>query len=125
MTEAEFLDTVAEQLGILAAGQTLASEDGALIRRRAVATFARLAREELTTAASTNDIPDAQALALADIVALECAIPFGLSGQLNELAAAARAARDSIRLVVSERPHRETLAVTPWWGPRHGRWSGV
>ena len=69
MTEAEFVDTVAENIGIAAAGQSLDADSAAIIRRRMAAVFARLAREELTTVANTDDIPDAQALALADIVA--------------------------------------------------------
>lgn len=127
MTSADFTTTVAENLGILGAGQSLSNEDAQVIRRRMEAVFARLAREELTTVANTNDIPAAQSLALADIVALECAVAFGISGgKLNELAGAARAARDSIRMVVSERPHRETLAVPRWWGPnRSGYYNGT
>lgn len=127
MTEANFIDTVAENIGILAAGQSLAAEDAAIIRRRMEAVFARLAREELTTVANTDDIPDAQALALADIVAVECAIPFGITGQaLNDLAGAARVARDSIRMVTSERPTSDVLTVPRWWGPtRVGYYDGT
>ena len=127
MTESDFVSTVAENMGVLAAGQSLSDDDAAVIRRRMTATFARLAREELTTIANPDDIPDAQALALADIVALECAVAFGITGQaLNDLAGAARGARDSIRMVVSERPHRETLAVPRWWGPnRSGYYNGT
>lgn len=126
MTEAEFIDTVAENLGVLAAGQALANEDAAIIRRRSAAVFARLAREELATVADTDDVPAAEALALADLVALECAVPFGLTGpKLQELAAAAEAARDSLRLVRSERPFRDTLGVTRWWGSRRGTLRAV
>jgi len=127
MTEADFVSTVAENLGILAAGQTISSEDGAIIRRRMAGTFARLSREELTTVASTADIPDAESLALADIVAFDCAVPFGLSsGKLQELAAYADRARDSLRLVTSERPHKETLTQLRWWGPtRRGTYNGT
>ena len=127
MTEAQFIATVAENLGILAAGQTLANEDAAIIRRRMAGTFARISREELTTVASTADIPDAQSLALADIVAFDCAVPFALSGgKLAELAALKSAAIDSIRMVVSERPHRDTLDQLKWWGPtRRGYYNGT
>lgn len=126
MTSAEFTETVAENLGILGAGQSLSNEDGAVIRRRMTAVFARLAREELTTVANTDDIPAEQSLALADIVALECAVAFGITGQkLDELAGAARVAVDTIRMVTSERPHRDTLAVPRWWGPsRSGTYTG-
>lgn len=127
MTSAEFLDTVAENLGILAAGQTLDSDSAAVIRRRRTGVFARLEREELTAIANTDDVPDAQSLALADLVALDCAVAFGISGgKLNELAGLARAARDSIRMVVSERPHRDTLSMPQWWGPaRAGHYDGT
>ena len=126
MTEADFLDVVAENLGVLAAGQTLSSEDAITIRRRMTGVFARLAREELTTVANTNDIPAAECLALADIVALDCAVPFSISGgQLAELASFAEKARDSLRLVVSERPHKETLTQVRWWGTRRsGTYNG-
>ena len=127
MTEADFIDTVAENLGILAAGQTLSNEDAITIRRRMVGVFARLAREELTTVANTDDIPAAESLALADIVALDCGVPFGLSaGKLSELAALADKARDSLRMVTSERPHKETLTQVRWWGSRRsGTYNGV
>lgn len=123
MTEAEFIDTVAENLGLLATGQSLASEDAAIIRKRSAAVFARLTGEELTTVADADDVPAAEALALAlaDIVAFECGVPFGLTGhRLAELAAGAGAARDSLRLVRSERPSRDTLGLTRWWGSRRG-----
>ena len=120
------IDTVAENLGILGAGQSLSNEDAAIIRRRMTATFARLAREELTTVANTNDIPAAESLALADIVAFDCAVPFGLGGKLPELSALADKARDSLRLVVSERPYKDTLTQVRWWGSRRsGTYNGV
>ncbi len=127
MTEADFLDVVAENLGVLAAGQTLSYEDSVTIRRRMAGVFARLAREELTTVANTDDIPAAECLALADIVALDCAVPFSISGgKLAELASFAEKARDSLRLVVSERPHKETLTQVRWWGSRRrGAYNGV
>lgn len=127
MTEAQFLDTVAENLGILAAGQTLANEDAAIIRRRMEGVFARLAREELTTVANTNDIPAAESLALADIVAFDCAVPFSITGsRLGELKTLANDARDSLRLVVSERPYKDTLTQVRWWGSRRsGTYNGV
>ncbi|MCC6734903.1 MAG: hypothetical protein IT534_02105 [Bauldia sp.] len=121
MTEAEFIDSVAETLGLLAAGQSLANEDAAVIRRRSAAVFARLAREELTSVADPDDVPAAEALALADIVAFACAVPFGLTGpKLQELAAGAGTARETLRLVRSERPYRDTLGLTRWWGSRRG-----
>ena len=63
----------------------------------------------------------------ADIVAVECAIPFGITGQaLNDLAGAARVARDSIRMVTSERPTSDVLTVPRWWGPtRVGYYDGT
>lgn len=127
MTEADFVTTVAENLGVLGAGQTVSNEDGILIRRRMAGVFARLAREELTTVANTNDIPAAECLALADIVAFECAVPFGISGpKRDELGVAAIVARDSLRLVLSERPHKDTLGQTRWWGfRRRGTYNGT
>lgn len=127
MTEADFVTTVAENLGVLGAGQTVNAEDGILIRRRMAGVFARLAREELTTVANTDDIPAAECLALADIVAFDCAVPFGISGgKLSELASFADKARDSLRLVVSERPYKDTLSQVRWWGSRRsGTYNGV
>lgn len=126
MTEAEFIDTVAEQLGILAAGQSLSNEDAQIIRRRMAATFARLASEEITTVASDNDIPADQALALADIVAFDCATPFGLGGRLGEFSALAEKGIASLRMVTSERPYRDTLPQVRWWGGRRlGSYTGT
>lgn len=126
MTAADFLDCVAENLGILAAGQTLDAESAVTIRRRMVGVFARLVREELTTVANTDDIPDAQSLALADIVAFDCAVPFQISGgKTQELAGFAEKALDSLRMVTSERPHKDTLSLPRWWGAgRRGTYTG-
>lgn len=119
MTEADFIDVVAENIGILAAGQTLDAESAVTIRRRMVGTFARLVREEVTTVANTDDIPAAESLALADIVAFDCAVPFGLAGgKVSELAAIAEKALASLRMVTSERPHKDTLSQVRWWGNR-------
>lgn len=121
MTEAEFKDTVAENLGILGSGQTLSAEDGAIILRRMTATFARLAAEEIVTVASTASIPDNQALALADIVAFDCAQPFSISGgKLSDMASFADRAIASLRLVTSERPYKDTLTQVRWWGAGRG-----
>lgn len=127
MTEAEFIDTVAENIGILAAGQTLDADSADVIRRRMTAVFARLVKEELTTVANTDDIPDAQSLALADIVAFECATPFQITGtRLGELSALADKARDTLRMVTSERPYKSTLTIPRFWGPlRTGTYDGT
>lgn len=125
MTGAEFVDTVAENLGIAAEGQSLDAASAAIIRRRMTAVFARLYREELTTVANTDDIPAAEALALADIVAFDCAVAFSLGGKLGELAALRDAALASLRMVTSERPHRDTLSQVRWWGSRRaGTYNG-
>jgi hypothetical protein len=132
MTEADFTTTVAENLGILGTGQSLSNEDAAIIRRRMTSVLARLAKRELTTVANTNDIPEAEALALADIVAYECATPFSIAGQkLAELAAKGSedpegSAVRALRMVRSERPHKSTLTQGQWWGePRSGYYNGT
>lgn len=122
MTEAEFITTVAENLGVKAAGQSLPNEDAAIIRARMGPVFATAAGRELTTVANTNNIPDAQALPLADIVAFECATPFSITGQkLMELAAKGDwetgSAIATLRMLTSERPHKSTATFQRFWGP--------
>ena len=49
-----------------------------------------------------------------------------LGGKLAELASFAEKARDSLRLVVSERPYKDTLSQVRWWGTRRsGTYNGT
>lgn len=133
MTRADFITTVAENLGILGTGQSLSNEDSSIISRRMTPVFKRLAKRELTTVANTGDIPDDEALSLADIVAYECATPFSITGQkLAELATKGSedqpegSAVRALRMIRSERPYRDTLEQTAWWGPsRAGTYRGT
>lgn len=77
MTRAEFIDTVLENLGVLAAGQAVAAEDGAIVSRRMSAVFAQLEQEDIAAIPDPENIEDAEALPLAAIVAHELAAPFG------------------------------------------------
>jgi len=127
LTDADFIDTVADKLGILGAGQTLSNEDAALIRRYRIGTFARVAAELETTVANIDDVPDAQSLALADLVAFDCATAFQISGsKLGELLSLANAAINTLRVVTAEQAYKDTLTQGRWWGPsRAGTYRGV
>jgi hypothetical protein len=126
MTESDFVATVLENIGILASGQTVTAEDRDIVVRRMTSVFAQLAGEDLYEVADPENIEDSVALLLADIVSHACATPYGIQGgKLAELAAGAQAARDGIKLVTRERPHRDTLTVPRFWGRRRGGWDGT
>lgn len=124
MTEPEFCDTVLENLGVLAAGQTASAEDVAIIKRRMTAVFAQLEQEDIASVPDTENIDDGQAMPLADVVTLACTAPFGISGQkLMELAAADAAGRAALKVINRERPSSTVLSQQRWWGGR-GRYNG-
>jgi hypothetical protein len=87
--------------------------------------FAQLSAEDLIDVADEENIDDAPALLLADIVTLACVTPYGITGpKLMELAAAESSARETIKLITREKPHRDTLSVPRFWGSRGGYYNG-
>lgn len=126
MTGADFISTCLENLGVLAAGQAASAEDVAIVHRRMTPKFAQLAEEDITVVPDETEIDDAQALLLADVIAMECANAFGITGQkLLELAAAAEDGRHRLQVVTRERATGTTLALGRWWGGgRRGYYNG-
>ena len=122
MSKSDFVATVLENLGVLAAGQTSSAEDREIVERRMTPKFSQLAGESIAYVSDEENIPDDIALLLADIVARECAAPFGItSGKLAEMEAMAMQARDKIQIVTREHHHKDTLTVERWWGARSSR----
>ena len=126
MSKSDFIATVLENLGVLAGGQTVSAEDRDVIERRMSSVFAQLSAEDLIDVADEENIDSAAALSLADIVTMNCVTPYGITGQkLMELAAAESAARERIKLMTREKPHRDTLSVPRFWGSRGGSYNGT
>jgi hypothetical protein len=126
VTKSDFIATVLENLGVLAAGQTVSAEDRDTIDRRMTGIFALLSAEDLIDVADEENIDDAPSLPLADIVTLACVTPYGITGpKLAELKVAEKEARETIKLILREKPHRDTLTVPPFWGRRGGYYNGT
>jgi hypothetical protein len=87
--------------------------------------FALLSAEHLIDVADEENIDEAPSLPLADIVTLACVTPYGITGpKLAELKVAEREARETIKLITREKPHRDTLSVPRFWGSRGGYYNG-
>jgi hypothetical protein len=126
VTKSDFIATVLENLGVLAAGQTVSAEDRDVIDRRMTSVFAQLSAEDLIDVADEENIDNAPALLLADIVTLACVTPYGITGpKLAELKVAEREARETIKLITREKPHRDTLVTPRFWGSRGGSYNGA
>jgi hypothetical protein len=69
-----------KNLGVIAAGQPVDVEDFAYVNEKLDPTFRKLAGLEIVFVSDPNNIPGAWFSDLADIVAGECALKFGLAG---------------------------------------------
>ena len=108
------LETLAN-LGVLAAGQTVAPEDFAYIETRLDSIFRKLGALEIVYVADPNNIPGEFFLDLASIVAGECAQKFGAGPEFVQLGLGvppgAGAAAQSLKIMTRGRPTGEALRV--------------
>jgi hypothetical protein len=79
-TEADLLQEVLENLGVLAAGQTPELEDLARVSEKLPSIIALLAATEIVYIPDIQNIPDEYFIPLADCVAYSCKQKFGIVG---------------------------------------------
>jgi hypothetical protein len=77
-TQADLLQEVLENLGVLASGQTPELEDLARIKERLPSVVALLSQTEIVYIPDIENIPDAYFIPLAACVAYSCKQKFGL-----------------------------------------------
>jgi hypothetical protein len=79
-TQADLLQEVLENLGVLAAGQTPEQEDLNRVSEKLPSIIALLGATEIVYIPDINNIPDEFFIPLADCVAYFCKQKFGLTG---------------------------------------------
>lgn len=77
--QATLINEVLARLGVLATGQAVDPEDYAYVASMVDPTFRKLAALEICYAPDPNNIPGPWLMDLADILAGECAMKFGVS----------------------------------------------
>lgn len=106
-------------LGVLAAGQTVATEDFNYVNEKLDSIFRKLGALEIVYVADGGNIPGEWFSDLADIVAGECATKFGgdvamlkaigLGGPPSPAPVGAGGAAQSLKIMLRGRPTGETL----------------
>ena len=106
-------------MGVLAAGQTVAPEDFAYVNEKLDSIFRKLAALEIVYVADGSNIPGEWFSDLADIVAGECATKFGgdvaslkaagLGGPPSPVPICGGGAAQSLRMMLRGRPTGEPL----------------
>ena len=109
-TRSDLVTEALESLGVLAAGQTPEIEDTTRVDEKIPAILADLAGREIVYVADPDNIPEAWFSALADIVAYECRIKFGVSQEAEvTLANANQEAIAKLKVMLRGRPTYEPL----------------
>lgn len=114
-TSSDLILEVLANLGVLAAGQTVAPEDFAYVETRLDSIFRKLAALEIVYAADPNNIPGEWFIDLAAIVAGECAVKFGAGPEFVAaglgVPPGSGAAAQSLKIMLRGRPTGEPLRV--------------
>jgi len=124
-TQADLVLAIAENLGVVAAGQSVSAEDNIVIVRRLQPKNEELNARAICYIPDLDDIDDAFFLPFAAVMASELAAAFGIIGgqktQLNQEATKAEAA---LRDVVRPKGTRQMLAIEQIGGRRWYGWRG-
>lgn len=123
-TQAELVLAIAENLGVVAAGQGVSAEDNEVIVRRLQPKVEELNARAICYITDTDDVDDAIFLPFASVMAAELAGAFGIVGsQKQALDAAAIKGEAALRDAVRPRGTRQMLNIEPigtrrWYGAR-------
>lgn len=124
-TQAELVQTIAENLGVVAAGQSVSAEDNEVIVRRLDPKNEELNARAICYIPDLDDIDDAFFLPFAAVMAAELAGAFGIIGsQKTQLDAAAVKGEAALRDVVRPRGTRQMLNIEQIGGRRWYGWRG-
>ena len=124
-TQAELVLAIAENLGVVAAGQSVSAEDNEVIVRRLEPKNEELNARAICYIPDLDDIDDAFFLPFAAVMAAELAGAFGIIGsQKQALNAEAIRGEAALRDVVRPRGTRQMLNVEQIGGRRWYGWRG-
>lgn len=109
-TNAELVDAVLENLGVLAEGQTSEPEQTSRIQGRLPSILATLRSTEVFYLGNADAIPEDAFNALSDVVAYACHNSFGVTGEeLQALKIADTEARVALKTIQRGRPTYQPL----------------
>lgn len=124
-TQAELVLAIAENLGVVAAGQSVSAEDNDVIVRRLEPKNEELNARAICYIPDLDDIDDAFFLPFAAVMAAELAGAFGIIGsQKQALNAEAIKGEAALRDVVRPRGTRQMLNIEQIGGRRWYGWRG-
>jgi len=114
-TEADLLQEVLENLGVLATGQTAETEDLARVSEKLPSIISLLGASEIVYIPDLANIPDQYFIPLANCVAFHCKSKFGLTGEAaQEVDQNYQLALAQFRVMNRGRPTGEILRSTPF-----------
>lgn len=100
-TKTEVINRAANMLGVLAFGQSLASQDSTRITQGYNEVYAYLKNKGLATWASTASVPDELVFFMASMIAYSCINDYGVSNdRYQRISADANSAEQNIRALV-------------------------
>lgn len=114
-TRNDLIEFIAQQLGILAAGQYLAQEDRDVIAMRLDPANDLLGQKAIAYLQDLDDIDDAWFMPFGNYAAGQCARAFGLTGQsLADVLALAQQAQTDLYDLARARNTRQVLSMDSW-----------
>lgn len=120
-TRDDLIELVAQNLGILAVGQSLSADDSSVIDQRIDPTNEWLNGKGIAYIPDLDDIDDGWFLPFGAIVAFNCAKPFGISGQsLADLKTLHDNAVTDVYDLARPKGTRQTLNLERFWGWNRG-----
>lgn len=124
-TQAELVQAIAENLGVVGAGQGVTAEDSVIIVRRLQPKNEELNARAICYIPDLEDIDDAFFLPFAAVMAAELAGAFGIiGGQKQALEKDATKAEQTLRDVVRPRGSRQMLAIEQIGARYYNGWRG-
>jgi hypothetical protein len=124
-TQAELVQAITENLGVVAAGQSVSAEDSVIIVRRLQPKNEELNARAICYIPDLEDIEDAFFLPFAAVMAAELAGAFGIIGsQKQALEKDATKAEQTLRDVVRPRGTRQMLAIEQIGARYYNGWRG-
>lgn len=118
-TQADLIETILQNLGVVAVGQPVQAEDSSVVSSRLEPKNAELNSRQIGYISDFEDIPDEVFLAYATVMADECAPLFGVTGvNAQMLAAQASRAEKTIRDISRAHGTNQMLRCDPMlnWG---------
>lgn len=109
-TRDEFISRIAKNLGVLASGQNISTEDYASIEEAIDPSLDQVAAEEIVYVGDTSAIPNEWFFSLAAVVAFDLSADFSKFGEeLVSLERKANKAKDALRLMTRGKPTGEPM----------------